>query len=100
MEAVAAWTDFSAGNDQRSESVFVRRDPDRSSIESPGGFAPNVMVESVLDRQVPRNRVIAESLDRVGFEAYEEDFELRSHVLVTNFQRGRLSGKRGSYQAY
>lgn len=52
---------------QRPESVFVRHDPDRLSIESPGGFPPNVTVENVLDRQVPRNRLIAESLERVGF---------------------------------
>jgi ATP-dependent DNA helicase RecG len=51
---------------QRPESVFVRHDPDRLAIESPGGFPPNVTVENVLDRQVPRNRLIAESLERVG----------------------------------
>ena len=51
---------------QRPESVFVRHDPERLSIESPGGFPPNVTVENVLDRQVPRNRLIAESLERVG----------------------------------
>lgn len=51
---------------QRPESVFVRHDPQRLTIESPGGFPPSVTAENVLDRQVPRNRLIAESLERVG----------------------------------
>jgi ATP-dependent DNA helicase RecG len=51
----------------RPESIFLRHDPQRFVIESPGGFPPTVTPENVLDRQVPRNRLIAESLERAGF---------------------------------
>lgn len=52
---------------QRPESIFIRHDPERLTIESPGGFPPTVTIDNVLDRHVPRNRLIAESLERAGF---------------------------------
>ncbi|MDZ7801705.1 MAG: ATP-binding protein [Trueperaceae bacterium] len=52
---------------RRPESVFVRHDAQRLVIESPGGFPPTVTPDNVLDRQVPRNRSISESLERAGF---------------------------------
>ena len=51
----------------RPESIFLRHDPQHLVIESPGGFPPTVTPENVIDRQVPRNRLIAESLERAGF---------------------------------
>jgi ATP-dependent DNA helicase RecG len=51
----------------RSESIFLRHDPQHLVIDSPGGFPPTVTPENVMDRQVPRNRLIAESLERAGF---------------------------------
>ncbi len=52
---------------QRPESVFLRHDPQQLIVESPGGFPPTVTAENVLDRQVSRNRLIAESLEKAGF---------------------------------
>jgi len=51
----------------RPESIFLRHDPQHLVIESPGGFPLTVTAENVMDRQVPRNRLIAESLERAGF---------------------------------
>lgn len=47
-------------------SVFVRQFPRRLEIVSPGGFPPGVSAETILDRQSPRNRRIAEALQRCG----------------------------------
>lgn len=52
---------------QRPESVFLRHDPLQLIVESPGGFPPTVTADNVLDRQVSRNRLITESLERAGF---------------------------------
>ncbi len=51
---------------QSAGSVFVRQYPRRLSVESPGGFPPGINVENVLDRQLPRNRCIAEALEKCG----------------------------------
>lgn len=48
-------------------SIFVRQYPRSIRIESPGGFPPGVDVANVLDQQVPRNRLIAETLEKAGF---------------------------------
>lgn len=48
------------------ESVFLRHYPLVLRIQSPGGFPDGVTAENILDRQVPRNRLIAESLERCG----------------------------------
>jgi ATP-dependent DNA helicase RecG len=47
-------------NYQMSGSVFVRQYRDRLVIESPGGFPTGVTLDTILDRQSPRNRRIAE----------------------------------------
>jgi ATP-dependent DNA helicase RecG len=47
-------------------SIFIRHEPTRLSIESPGGLLPQVTVETMLDRQAPRNRRIAEIFQRCG----------------------------------
>lgn len=54
-------------NYQMSGSVFIRQYPSRLVIESPGGFPHGVSLENILDRQVPRNRRIAEILALCGF---------------------------------
>lgn len=51
---------------QSAGSVFVRQYPRRLSVESPGGFPPGISVDNVLDRQLPRNRCIAEALEKCG----------------------------------
>ena len=53
-------------NYQLAGSVFIRQYPDRLLIESPGGFPHGISLENILDRQVPRNRRIAEILALCG----------------------------------
>lgn len=47
-------------------SVFVRQYPRRLEIVSPGGFPSGITPENMLDKQLPRNRRIAETLLRCG----------------------------------
>ncbi len=47
-------------------SVFVRQFPRRLEIDSPGGFPPGITPDNMLDRQLPRNRRIAETCFRCG----------------------------------
>jgi len=51
---------------QLGGSVFVRQYPRRLVVESPGGFPPGITTDNILDRQVPRNRRIAEAFARCG----------------------------------
>lgn len=53
-------------NYQLAGSVFIRQFPDKLSIESPGGLPNGITLENILDRQVPRNRRIAEILALCG----------------------------------
>jgi ATP-dependent DNA helicase RecG len=53
-------------NYQLAGSVFIRQYPDKLSIESPGGLPNGITLENILDRQVPRNRRIAEILALCG----------------------------------
>lgn len=53
-------------NYQLSGSVFIRQYPDRLLIESPGGFPNGISLDNILNRQVPRNRRIAEILALCG----------------------------------
>lgn len=53
-------------NYQLAGSVFIRQFSDRLSIESPGGLPNGISLENILDRQVPRNRRIAEILALCG----------------------------------
>jgi ATP-dependent DNA helicase RecG len=47
-------------------SVFVRQFPRKIEIVSPGGFPPGITPDNLLDRQLPRNRRIAETFARCG----------------------------------
>lgn len=53
-------------NYQMGGSIFIRQYRDRLSIESPGGFPIGITLDNILDRQMPRNRRIAEILARCG----------------------------------
>lgn len=53
--------DYLLGN-----SIFIRHTPTALRIESPGGLLPQVTVETLLDRQAPRNRRLAEVFQRCG----------------------------------
>lgn len=53
-------------NYQMGGSVFVRQYQNRLVVESPGGFPNGITLENILDRQLPRNRRIAEILALCG----------------------------------
>lgn len=53
-------------NYQLAGSVFIRQYPDKLLIESPGGLPNGITLDNILDRQVPRNRRIAEILALCG----------------------------------
>lgn len=53
-------------NYQMGGSVFLRQYQDRLVIESPGGFPRGISIDNILDRQIPRNRRIAEMLSLCG----------------------------------
>ena len=53
-------------NYQLAGSVFIRQYPDKLLIESPGGLPNGITLQHILDRQVPRNRRIAEILALCG----------------------------------
>ncbi len=47
-------------------SIFIRQFPRRLEIVSPGGFPPGITPENILDRQLPRNRRIADVFGKCG----------------------------------
>lgn len=49
-----------------SGSIFVRQFPRALEVVSPGGFLPGINIDNILWRQAPRNRRVAEALDRCG----------------------------------
>lgn len=53
-------------NYQMGGSVFIRQHKDYLTIESPGGFPNGISLDNILDRQLPRNRRIAEILSLCG----------------------------------
>jgi ATP-dependent DNA helicase RecG len=48
-------------------SVFIRQYPRRIEIVSPGGFPVGVTPQNIIDRQLPRNRRIAEAFEKCDF---------------------------------
>ena len=51
---------------QLGGSVFVRQYPRRLLLESPGGFPVGITEENILNRQLPRNRRIADIFAKCG----------------------------------
>ncbi len=53
-------------NYQMIGSIFIRQYRDRLVVESPGGFPYGISLDNILDRQCPRNRLIADILEYCG----------------------------------
>ena len=53
-------------NYQLGGNIFLRQFPERIEIDSPGGLGPQVTLETILYRQSPRNRRIAEVFSKCG----------------------------------
>lgn len=51
---------------QLGGSIFIRQHPRRLVLESPGGFPVGITEQSILDRQLPRNRRIADIFAKCG----------------------------------
>ncbi len=51
---------------QLGGSVFIRQHPRRLVLESPGGFPVGINEENILNRQLPRNRCIADIFAKCG----------------------------------
>lgn len=51
---------------QLGGSVFIRQYPRRLLLESPGGFPVGITEQNILDRQLPRNRRIADIFSKCG----------------------------------
>lgn len=51
---------------QLGGNVFIRQYPRRLRVESPGGFPVGINEQNILDRQSPRNRLIADVLAKCG----------------------------------
>ena len=50
----------------RTGSIFIRQAPDALEVVSPGGLPPGITIDNMLWRQDPRNRRIADVLERCG----------------------------------
>ena len=53
-------------NYQMAGNVFIRQYQEKLIVESPGGLPHGISLDNILDRQVPRNRRIAEILALCG----------------------------------
>lgn len=53
-------------NYQHAGNIFIRQYTRRLRIESPGGFPHGITEQNILDRQMPRNRRIADIFARCG----------------------------------
>lgn len=65
-------------------SIFVRQWPQGLRVESPGGLPTGITVENMLVRQLPRNRLIADTLRQLGLverSGQGMDRMVRSSVL-------------------
>lgn len=47
-------------------SVFVKQWPRRLQVESPGGLPKGITTENIISRQKARNRLLAETLQKIG----------------------------------
>jgi ATP-dependent DNA helicase RecG len=65
-------------------SIFVRQYPAKLVIESPGGLPVGVTTENILGETVPRNRRIAENLERTGLvERSGQGFDMMYRQAIT-----------------
>lgn len=57
-----------AHRDYRDQgSIVIKQSPQEFDIESPGGFLPGVTADNIIDSSKSRNRLVAESLQHLGF---------------------------------
>lgn len=69
-------------------STFVRQWPQRIEVTSPGGFPAGVTAETILVRQSPRNRRLADALARCGL--VERSGQGADRMFSTAVREGKL----------
>jgi len=69
-------------------SIFVLQYPRKIIVTSPGGFPPGVTVENIIERSVPRNRLIAEAFYKCGF--VERSGQGVDRIFVESIKEGKL----------
>ncbi len=83
---------------QLGGSVFVRQYSRWLVIGSPGGFPVGITVENVLDRQLPRNRRIAEAFARCGL--VERSGQGMNLMFEESIRQGKLRPDFSGTDAY
>jgi ATP-dependent DNA helicase RecG len=73
---------------QLPASIFIRQYPNKLEIISPGGFPRGITSENILHKQFPRNRRLAETLQRCGL------IERSGQGVDLMFNRSLREGKR------
>ncbi|MFZ1360761.1 MAG: ATP-binding protein, partial [Candidatus Saccharimonadales bacterium] len=76
----------------QGNSIIIKASPDKFYIENPGMFMKGVTVENIMEKSVYRNRLLAESLEKINV------MERSSQGVDTIFMRAIEDGKgRPSY---
>lgn len=76
----------------QGHSIIIKASPDKFYIENPGTFMKGVTVENIMEKSVYRNRLLAESLEKINI------MERSSQGVDTIFMRAIEDGKgRPSY---
>lgn len=68
-------------------SIIIKASPDKFYIENPGNFMAGVTVDNIFDKSVYRNRLLAESLEKINI------MERSSQGVDTIFTRAIEDGK-------
>jgi ATP-dependent DNA helicase RecG len=79
-------------------STFIRQYPTKLEIVSPGGFPPEISPETILYKQSPRNRRIAEALARCGL--VERAGQGADRMFASALREGKLPPNFARTDAY
>jgi len=71
----------------KGRSIFIKASPETFFIESPGGFPSGITLENILSEKAWRNRLLAESFEKIGFA------ERSSQGLDDIFEQSIRDGK-------
>lgn len=69
-------------------SVFIRQYPRTMEISSPGGFPQGITIENIIEKQVPRNKLISSTFEKCGF--VERSGQGVDQMFRMSIQEGKL----------
>jgi ATP-dependent DNA helicase RecG len=82
-------------------SILIRQFPKRLEIVSPGGFPPGVTASNILQKQVPRNRRLAEALSKCGLvERAGQGADQMFRLCISESKRVPDFGRTDDFQVY